>query len=184
MMREQYLNQLWELLSPIPEPQRQEMLYDYEEHFRHTLEMGGSEEMAAAELGDPKMIAKELLLGYRVVEAEESGGVVRVSRAVLATMGLGFFNLIFVLGPYLGMMGILLGLWVTTVALFISPLGFIYEGMFGSSITTAQGVFLALIVLGLAMLLAAGTKKLTQAIFRLTLKYLRYNTRVIKGRKR
>jgi len=184
MIREQYLSSLWELLSPIPEAQRREMLYDYEEHFRHTLEQGGSEEMAAAELGDPRTIAKELLLGYRVVEAEESGGVVRISRAVMATVGLGFFNLVFVLGPYLGLMGILLGLWTATVALFISPLGFIYEGVFGSSVTAAQGVFLALIVLGLGMLLAAGTKKLTQAIFRLTLKYLQYNTRVIKGRKR
>ncbi|MFD0711943.1 HAAS signaling domain-containing protein [Paenibacillus sp. GCM10027626] len=183
MTKEQYLGQLWDLLAPVPEQQRRDMMLDYEEHFRMTAEHGGTAEEAAAELGDPRVIAKELLLDYRVVEAEKSGGVVSISRAVMATVGMGFFNLIFVLGPYVGLLGVLIGLWGATLALALAPLAVMFEGVFGENLTLMQASFLSIGILGFAILFGAGTYKLTQGVFKLTLRYLRFNTRVMKGRK-
>ncbi|UVI30832.1 DUF1700 domain-containing protein [Paenibacillus spongiae] len=184
MIKEQYLQQLWKHLDKIPEPKRREIMFDYEDHFRIAAELGRSEEEAARELGDPQMIAREMLLGYRVEEAENSGGVVRLSKAVLATAGLGFFNLVFVLGPYIALLSVLLSLWVVSGACGILAIGAMYEGFFGDAVTRMQASFIAISAIGVGMLLGAGTHKLTRGVFKMTLKYLRFNTRVIMNKER
>ncbi len=69
-IKDQYLGELNHLLHVIPSEQRQELLLDYELHFQMAMENGQPEEQIAHELGDPRVIAKELLLGYRVHQAE------------------------------------------------------------------------------------------------------------------
>lgn len=181
MIREQYLGHLWELLAPVPEKLRREWMYDYEEHFRVSAELGRSEEEAAGELGDPRLIAKELLLNYRVDQADnKSGSITLVSRAVFAAVSLGFFNLIFVLGPFCAVLGVLAALWVTAIAVGASSLMVMYEGLFGEAVTAVQAGFIALGLIGLGMLLGAGTHWLTRAFAKLTLQYLKFNSRVMR----
>ncbi|RAP74492.1 HAAS signaling domain-containing protein [Paenibacillus montanisoli] len=184
MIREQYLGQLWELLSPVPEHLRREWMYDYEEHFRMAAEHGRSEAEAAHELGDPRLIAKELLLNYRVGQAEnKSGSITLVSRAVLAAVSLGFFNLVFVLGPYIALLGVLLALWATAVGVGLSSVMAIYEGLYGGGITMLQGAFLAMVLIALGMLIGAGAHWLTRAVAKMTLRYLKFNSRVMRVKK-
>lgn len=184
MIREQYLQHLWDLLAPVPEPLRREWMFDYEEHFRQAAEHGRSEEEAAHELGDPRLIAKEMLLGYRVEQAESrNGGITHVSRAVLAAVSLGFFNLIFVLGPYIALLGVLLALWVSSIAIGIASLYAIYEGTIGGTFTLIQSVFIAISLLAVGMLLGAFTKWLTGAVSKGTLQYLKFNSRMIRVKK-
>lgn len=66
-IKDQYLGELNHLLHVIPSEQRQELLLDYELHFQMAMENGQPEEQIAHELGDPRVIAKELLLGYRFI---------------------------------------------------------------------------------------------------------------------
>ncbi|ASS68042.1 MULTISPECIES: DUF1700 domain-containing protein [unclassified Paenibacillus] len=184
MNREQYLQQLWNLLSPVPERTRKEWMYDYEEHFRMAAEHGRLEEEAASELGDPRLVAKELLLGYRVAEAESKGGSLpSVSRAVFAAVGIGFFNLVFVLGPYFGLLGVLFAFWAVSASLVVSVVPVLYEGWFGDALTGPQAISAAMVLLSLGLLSGAGTYKLTRSFMSLTLKYLQLNTRIMKGRK-
>ncbi|QHW31607.1 DUF1700 domain-containing protein [Paenibacillus rhizovicinus] len=184
MIREQYLGHLWELLAPVPEKQRREWMYDYEEHFRVSAELGRSEEEAASELGDPRLIAKELLLNYRVEQADKKkGSITLVSRAVFAAVSLGFFNLVFVLGPFCAVLGVLVALWATSLAVAVSSLMVMYEGLFGEAVTSVQASFIALALIGLGMLLGAGTHWLTRAFAKLTLQYLKFNSKVIRVRK-
>jgi uncharacterized membrane protein len=184
MIREQYLGHLWELLAPVPEKQRREWMYDYEEHFRVSAELGRSEEEAASELGDPRAIAKELLLNYRVDQADNKrGSITLVSRAVFAAVSLGFFNLIFVLGPFVAVLGVLIALWGVAVSVALSSIAVLYEGWFGSAVTNVQACFVALALVGLGMLLGAGTHWLTRAFAKLTLQYLKFNSKVIRVKK-
>ncbi|OXM14880.1 HAAS signaling domain-containing protein [Paenibacillus herberti] len=184
MTKERYLKELWTHLSPVPERIRRDWMFDYEEHFRLAAEHGQSEEEAAAELGDPRFIAKEMLLGHRVAEAQSSGGSLRsVSRAVFAAVGLGFFNLVFVLGPYIALMGLLFALWAVSVALVLAAFPILYEGYFGDAFEFQFAIFAAMITVGLGLLLGATAYKLTRGFLRLTLKYLQANTRMLKGRK-
>ncbi|SFI74626.1 Uncharacterized membrane protein [Paenibacillus sp. UNC496MF] len=184
MIREQYLGQLRELLAPVPEKLRREWLYDYEEHFRVSAEHGRSEADAARELGDPRIIAKELLLNYRVEQADgKRGSITLVSRAVFAAVSLGFFNLIFVLGPFVGLLGVLAGIWAAAIGVGLSSLAVMYEGLFGGAFTGMEASFVALALIGLGMLLGAGAHWLTRAFAKLTLQYLKFNSRVIRVRK-
>ncbi|MFB9325872.1 hypothetical protein ACFFSY_08020 [Paenibacillus aurantiacus] len=181
-IRAQYLQQLWDLLAPVPEGQRKEWMYDYEEHFRMAAAQGRSDAEAASELGDPRQIARELLLGYRVEEAARSGRISSVSRAVLTTVSMGFFNLIFVLGPYVGLLAVILALWVVVGALALSSLYAVYEGLFGEAFNRVQGAFIAMTLIGLSMLAGAGMKVVTRGFMRMTVNYLKFNSRIIGGR--
>ncbi|MDZ5474031.1 DUF1700 domain-containing protein [Bacillus sp. 31A1R] len=69
-MNNEFLKRLETLLSKVPESDRREMLYDYEEHFQIGLANGKSVEELTAELGDPYVIARDLLADYRVGKDE------------------------------------------------------------------------------------------------------------------
>lgn len=183
MTRDQFLNELWSHLAPVPEGTRKEWMFDYEEHFRMAAEHGKSEEESAGELGDPRLIAKEMMLGYRVSEAQSSGGSLpSVSRAVFAAVGLGFFNLVFVLGPYIALLGVLFSLWAVSASFVLAAFPVLYEGFIGDAFSFPLAGFIAMIAIGLGLLLGAGCYRLTRGFLRLTLKYLQANTKMLKGR--
>ncbi|WP_052350587.1 HAAS signaling domain-containing protein [Paenibacillus gorillae] len=179
--RESYMKELESLLQKVPEPLRKEWLYDYYIHFQQAYENGQTEQEAAAELGDPRLIANELLLSYRVAQAESKNSVGNLSRAVFATAGMGLFNLIFVLGPYIGVAGVLFSLWGTTAALALAGLAIVIDSQWNGTFSIGQAVSLGLICLSLSMLMGVGVLKLTRMFTAATLKYLQFNTRVIRG---
>lgn len=181
MTRDGYMRELERLLNKVPEPLRREWLFDYYNHFQQAHENGQSEQDAAIELGDPRMIANELLLNYHVEQAETKNSFGKLSRAVFSTVGLGLFNVIFVLGPYIGIAAVLFSLWATVGAMAIIGIVTVIDSVWSQSFTLAQALSLGLICVSLAILLGIGLKVLTKLFFTATLKYLKFNTRVIKG---
>ncbi|WP_141500200.1 HAAS signaling domain-containing protein [Paenibacillus luteus] len=179
--RDRYMLELEGMLKVIPEAQRKEWLYDYYIHFQLAVENGQSEEDAARELGDPKIIANELLLGYRVNQAESNSSFGKLSKAVFSTVSLGLFNVIFILGPYLALAAVLLALWVSAVAMGIASVGVIVESWLNDTFTIPQALTIGLIISALTILLVIGLKALTGAFYKMTLKYLKFNTRIIRG---
>lgn len=179
--RDRYMMELESMLIAIPEAQRKEWLYDYYIHFQQAVENGQSEEDAARELGDPRIIANELLLGYRVGQAETINSFGKLSRAVFATVSLGLFNIIFILGPYLALAAVLLALWASAAALGIAGVGIVVESIWNGTFTLPQALTLGLITSSLTILLIIGLKALTASFYKLTLKYLKFNTRIVKG---
>ncbi|WP_029192245.1 HAAS signaling domain-containing protein [Paenibacillus harenae] len=180
--RDGYMLELERLLQAIPEEQRREWLYDYYMHFEMAAQNGQSEEEAAKELGDPRQIANELLLSYRVVQAESSNSFGGLSRAVFATFGMGLFNLIFVIGPYIAVAAVILALWVSAAAFAIAGIGTIVESVWIGTFTLGQAFSLGLICCSLSILLGVGMNVLTKKFFAWTLQYLKFNTRVIRGK--
>ncbi len=87
--------------------ERQEILRDYEEHFRAGKEEGKSEEEIVHSLGDPYELAKEILQDHSLEKEEEESPTSNLFQKIFTILGLGFFNLIFVLGPFLGLVGLL-----------------------------------------------------------------------------
>jgi uncharacterized membrane protein len=88
MTKQQFLHELEQLLSRVPTSERQEMLYDYEEHIRSATENGWTEAEAVSKLGSPKVIAKELLATTYVQQAETAtnfGNVLRFVRYSLSS---------------------------------------------------------------------------------------------------
>src|SRR5690625_2679306 len=97
-------------------------MHDFEEHFAFGIEEGKTEEEIAASLGSPNKIAKELLAAYHLEKVETTGTTGNMIRAVWAVIGLGFFNLVIVLGPFIALAAVVFAGWTSSVAFIVSPL--------------------------------------------------------------
>ncbi|OIJ20130.1 hypothetical protein BKP45_10100 [Anaerobacillus alkalidiazotrophicus] len=183
MSKNQFLNELESLLKEIPESERQDILRDYEEHFQIGLESGKDEAEIVASLGNPKIIAKELRADFHISNAKENKSIGNISRATYSIIGLGFFNLVFVLGPFLGLIGVMIGLYTIPIALVASPiLLVIFNGFPANFVEILQMIFLTLTMLGLATLITIGLIYLTQGVYFLILKYLKFNLAIVRGK--
>jgi uncharacterized membrane protein len=180
-----FLHQLDTALRPLPADERQDILYDYTEHLRIAMENGTSEEDAVAALGKPKALAKELLADYGLRRAERDQSFRNVTRAALAIISLGFFNVVFVLGPLVAVCAVLLVLNLVGALMSIIPLlvglGLLVGIVDASGYSVAVNVFLLCLLEGIGLFLLAGAVTLTRISNRGFLSYLRYNLRVIKG---
>jgi uncharacterized membrane protein len=102
--------------------------------------------------------------------------------AIIASIALGFFNLTFVLGPFVAICGVIFALYVTSAACLISPIVMMIGGSWTGSWTDMQFVFFtALAVLGFGILLTSFTVWFSKLFFKLTGRYIRFNMKIIKG---
>lgn len=113
MNKEEYLKKLTKLVKKFPKEDREDILSDYEEHFRIGVEKGRSEEEISKALGDPETVAKQIKAEYMIKKAENKPSAGTMIEAVLAMMGLGFLNLMLIAVPALGVAVIILSLVVT-----------------------------------------------------------------------
>jgi uncharacterized membrane protein len=189
MNKEQFLSQLKRSLSGIPEEEKKEILYDYEEHFRSGLENGQEEEDIARSLGNPRVLGKS----YRIESLldKERGGnrASNILRAVFASLSLGFFNVIITIPLLAGLFAGLAGLWAGAVSLAVSGVavivGVILQPLFPAFISLGGMNIIALVFAGigisaLGLLSVIGMWKLSQLFFRMTAKYVQFNLRIIK----
>ena len=189
MNKEQFLSQLRRSLSGIPEEEKKEILYDYEEHFRSGLENGQEEEEIARSLGNPRVLGKS----YRIESLldKERGGhrASNIMRAVFASLSLGFFNVIITIPLFAGLFAGLAGLWAGAVSLTLSGVAVIvgvilqpllpaFISLGGLSIPFL--IFSGLGISALGLLSVIGMWKLSQLFFRMTAKYVQFNVRIIK----
>ncbi len=198
MQREEFLKKLEQLLRNMPEAERKDVLYDYQEHIQIAVENGLDEEKVIESLGTPETIAKQYRVKKYIDKAEATGSTTSVFRAILATVGLGFFNLIFILGPFLAVCGVLLGVGVSSIGVIIAGAGLILGGMFPQLINgvnmqvveagmhgsiTAGLLFGGVGTMCLGSLMGLGTVGLTKGFMNMTIKYLRLNIHIIRGTK-
>lgn len=184
MTKTEFLQSLERELQKLKAEEREEILYDFEEHFAAGLAEGKQEIEIAKELGDPKMIAKELLMDYRITQAESDKSMKNMVQAIIATFSLSFFNLIFVLGPAVFIFGIYFGLSVTALALVISPILWFISLLFGfGSANVIQSLFAAVLFCGSGLLLSGGLYYFGKFLYELMLKYIKFNLRIVRGEK-
>ncbi len=186
MKKHEFLTRLETALSGLPEEERSEILADYREHFEMAMADGQSEEAAGEALGSPEQLAKQYRVRTLVARAEEEPSSRNLLRAIVATLGLGFFNIVFLLGPFLALCGLLVAFFAVAVALFVAGFAIIVGGLLSSVFTIFSGMALGgfflgvgFIALSMAMMLIG--LKAGQLIYRLTLRYLQMNSQIIKG---
>lgn len=195
MNKEEYFEKLTKLLKEMPKDEREDILSDYEEHFRIGMENGRTEEELSRALGDPKTVAKQIKAEYKITKAENEPSANSIIEAVIAAAGLGLFNIIFVALPALGFAAIILTLFVlglgvifTGILAMLSPLLHLIfpsiihlplgNGIIGNLMVVLGGV--GLTVLG--TIWVAAMAYVAKWFYNLALKYLRLNLRIIKGK--
>ncbi|WLD92761.1 HAAS domain-containing protein [Alkalihalobacillus sp. AL-G] len=183
MTRSEFLNELERLLHELPESERKEILFDYNEHFEIGKEEGKSQHEVSESLGNPRTIAKELKADFRINQAKENQSVSNISKAVIATLSLGFFNLVFVLGPFFGLVGIMIGLYATTLALIVTPIFILIKALLAENDQFMESLFLIMATGGLGVLLSVGMIYLTKFVYIGVVKYLQFNVKIVRGYK-
>lgn len=187
---QEYLNSLRSGLSgTIPNEEIEDILSDYTEHFRMGRVEGRSDEDLCHALGSPDDVAREIKATYMVSRAEQNRSCRNIWHAVLATLGLGLFNLVVVLVPFIILAVLLAVVFVVgavcavfgPVAFMIALLqvaGYPYANLW---LWPSAGVFFSIGITSLGLLLVIGDYYLARFFYHLGIRYLKWNIRVIKG---
>lgn len=191
MNKKEFLGRLSELIKDIPEEEKKDILFDYEEHFRIGLEKGRKEEEIAASLGDPKVIAKQSRASCILKKAEKTASVNNIMRAIFAAVGLGFFNLVIVLGPAIGLIGILVALFAVAFAITISGVAVLFGTLMGPvfawniyiPFAAVVSIPLGIGLTALGLLSIIGAFYLTKFFYKLSIGYLKMNLQIITNRR-
>jgi len=193
MKKEDFLSQLHRALGRMSESEKKEILYDYEEHFRMGAVEGKGEEEICRSLGSPRALGRSYAIESLPDRPEEGHGSATLAlRAVLASVSLGFFNIVIVLGPFLGLVGVMIGLWAAAAAIALCGAAVVLAVPlwpmlpFLPGLSVLQGFFCfftgtALAALGL--LAVIGMWKLSLLFVRATVAYVKFNARIVAHRK-
>ena len=191
MTKNEYLNNLKSYLNSLPDEEIREILLDYEEHFIIGREKGKTEDEIAEELGTPKEVADSILQSLGAEHAKPVKEVkpatpVDSTRKTLITILLVALNLMFVLPPFMGVIGFLIGVFAAGAGIAVGgvgvliglPVTFFVPG-FVPGILTTISFGIGLICLGiLTVILGVALSKL---LYRITSSYISWNKKLVNG---
>ena len=182
-------SRLADTLSP---EELNDIISDYTEHFRIGKTEGGSEEDLFRSLGAPEDVAREIRASHLVKKAEDDRSCKNILHAVLATIGLGLFNLVFVLIPFIILVLMLFIIFIVGIAFAVSgPVAGIFALLqlaglpaFAIWFSPLAGVFFSIGITTLGLLLVIGDLFLARFFYHLGIRYLKWNIGVITGTER
>jgi uncharacterized membrane protein len=177
------------LEGTLPKEDLDDLLSDYSEHFRIGKSNGRSEEELWRSLGSPDDVAREIRAMHLVKKAESVRSCGNIFHAVIATLGLGLFNLVFVLTPFILLLVMLLVVCIIGVLFAIlGPIAFVYSILqiaglpaFAIWLSPFAGVFFSIGMTSLGLLLIIGDYYLARFFYRVGIRYLKWNIGVIRG---
>lgn len=175
MNKYEYINRLKTALADLPIGDREEIIADYNEHFRIGLEEGKSEEQTAAYLGLPETVAAQFMADYGFKpKPPKSSGI-----KTLIILALIFFNICFVFGPFMGIVGTLIGFFFAgfgitlggALLIIFSALSPVVHAFANIPFTPIVGVLTGIGLTCLGVLWAIGTYYLTKLFYKGILAY-------------
>ncbi len=184
----EYTQSLREKLEgTIPPEELEDLLSDYAEHFRMGRAEGRSEEDLWRSLGSPDDAAREIRAAHLVRKAESDRSWNNIIHAVFATLGLGLFNMVFVLVPFILLVVMLLVIFIVGISFAVfGPIAFgssllMLAGIPAPALTTnpAAGVFLSIGITSTGLLFIIGDYYLARFFYRVGIQYLKWNIRII-----
>ncbi|WP_405098906.1 HAAS signaling domain-containing protein [Oceanobacillus sp. FSL H7-0719] len=181
MTKERFLSRLQAALKRLPSEEQNDILSDYEEYFSIGLQDGKTEEEIAASLGSPAQLGRDLSVAYHVETVEDKGSASNFFRALWAIIGLSFFNLIIVLGPFLVLAAIILSGWIVAVSFTLSPIGVLINTAIYPEIFELFNLFCSIGLAGLGLLVGITMFYLTAWTRKVFVRYFKYNLRMVRG---
>jgi uncharacterized membrane protein len=183
MSKTDFFQELNYRLRGLPERERQNILSVYEELFHKAAQNGKNEDDIAESLGYPRIPnwdgsrEQQQPFSNPYMAKPESG-----FKAIIASIALGFFNLVFVLGPFVGLCGVIIALYASSAAFLITPVLMVISNSWTNVSADMQLlIFSALAIFGFGILLAVFTVWFSKLFFKLTWLYIRFNMKIIKG---
>jgi len=191
MNKKQFIEKLARYLKGLPKDEIEDILSDFDEYFEIGKERGRKEEELSISLGNPKALAKQIRLESYIKKAEQTTSAANIGRAVFTSIGLSFFNLIFILPPLLVIFAAIVALFATAVSIgaagITGTVGSFFYPLYSQYITFKVNIaaqIFAFIGLGsFGILFFVGDLYLAKLFYRLIVRYLRFNLNIIRGRR-
>jgi uncharacterized membrane protein len=191
MNKKQYIEKLSKYLKSLPREEVVDIIGDFDEYFEIGKERGREEEELSTSLGNPKALAKQIRLESYIKKAEQTTSAANIGRAIFTSIGLSFFNIIFVLPPLVVIFAAIVALFVAAVSIgaagITGTVGSFFYPLYSQYITFKVNIaaqIFAFIGLGsFGILFFIGDLYLAKLIYRLIVKYLRFNLNIIRGRR-
>lgn len=190
MNKNEFLTILETSLFNLSFEEKKDIIYDYEEHFRIGEENGKSEDELIKELGDPQSIAKQYQITQTNNFAQSQPSAKNISNTVCMGIILGLFNLIFILGPYLGIIGVIIGLFAAAAGAAIAGVGMLLAIVLApvipqfvsvpSGILAVATAFYGVGTVALGILFFVGVCYVAKYFYIGTIKYLKWNMNIIR----
>ena len=165
MTRDAFIMRLRAGLRDLPPAIVADIVADYDTHFAEAAAAGRREEDVAAALGDPDRLALELRAEAGLKRWEEQRNASNAVQAVFAVLGLGAIDLLILFGPFMAVLGIMIGWVVVVVALVVvgafvmvagpflgppgGPVAAVFLGLGMISGGVGSGALLTLVCIGL-----------------------------------
>lgn len=180
------------LEDTLPPEELSDIISDYTEHFRIGKADGRTEEDLFCSLGSPEDVAREIRATHFVRKAEGDRSWKNILHAVLATIGLGLFNLVFVLAPFIILMVLLFVIFIVGIAFSVcGPVAGVFALLqlaglpaFAIWLSPAAGIFFSIGITTLGLLLVIGDYFLARFFYHIGIRYLKWNIGVITGTER
>jgi uncharacterized membrane protein len=148
MTRAEFIARLRAGLVGMPAATAAEIVSDYEAHFADGMAAGRSEADVASALGDPNRLARELKAEAGIQRWRQEQSPSAATGAVLAVLGLGAIDIMFLLPFLLGLFSALIGLFIAVISVFIAG-GFV---MVVGPFAQAPGGAFAAVLAGLGLM--------------------------------
>jgi len=177
------------LEETLPTDELEDIISDYSEHFTMGKENGRTDGELWSSLGSPEDVARELRVMHLVKKAEDDRSCKNIFHAVVATLGLGLFNLVFVLVPFILLVVMLLMIFVIGVLFTVfGPAAFVYSilqlaglSAFAIWLSPVAGLFISTGITTSGLLMIIGDYYLARFFYRVGIRYLKWNIGVITG---
>ncbi|NTV90460.1 MAG: DUF1700 domain-containing protein [Clostridiales bacterium] len=189
MKKQEFMSRLEAALGDVSPENRNEIMYDYQEHFAIGLGEGKSEDEISADLGDPVFIARQYNVERLIRHAETNKSPRNVMKAVMAALSLGFLNLIFVIPLFFGLVGVLIGLYGAAIGITVGGLGLFLASIIGPvfpqwvsmpSTSTGIMVFVSFGLMSGGALFTILDIYISRFFYKLTIRYIRANINTIR----
>ncbi|AIE60298.1 HAAS domain-containing protein [Bacillus methanolicus] len=102
-------------------------------------------------------------------------------RVIWTVIGIVFVNLVFVLGPFLGLLGLLGAGWICGIAGILSPLIMFVSAIAIPGTFEWFDVFVSIEFCGIGLFISIGMYYATKGVKKGFLRYLEYNAAIVKG---
>ena len=120
MTRTEFLDRLRQGLAGLPPETITDVMNDYDTHFADAAAAGRTEAEVAAALGDPSRLARELRAEAGVKSWETAKSPSSAVGAVIAILGLGALDIMFLIPFLMGVAGTMVGILTAAVGVFIA----------------------------------------------------------------
>lgn len=180
------------LEGTLPKDELDDIISDYSEHFTMGKANGRTDEELWSSLGSPDDVAREIRVMHLVKKAEDVRSCRNIFHAAIATLGLGCFNLVFVLAPFILLVVMLLVIFLTGVCFsVIGPVAFVYSVLqllgipsFAIWLSPLAGLFISIGTTTFGLLMIIGDYYLARFFYHAGIQYLKWNISVITGAER